>query len=660
MLIGREVLKETECFFFATDGGTVPLDNSSGYGLYRRDTRFLSAYEVWADAPGVILKRARVLSRGLHERIEVQNQSSQPADVTVRFLLDADFLDVFEVRGRSRSSDERQVLPIDGGVRFQRNGGDGVLRATEVHFSRPIMVEDGVVLVTGRLEAGAVGAVDVYVCPLIDGQGGQDGFERAIQRHAFDRQLWIDSCTRFETDVPTFNRLLQRSMEDIHLLCDEVPGGAFPTAGVPWYACPFGRDSIITSLQCLALNPQLALGTLRFLAANQGTSNDDFREEEPGKILHELRRGELAGTHRIPHTPYFGSVDATPLFIILACEAVLWTGDVELFAELEPNILAAVKWLDLCAGAGVDGFIEYAPRSSQALRNQGWKDSGDSLAHTDGSTAPLPAALVEVQGYTFRAKSLLARIYKRLGREADAQRLEKESHELRDRFEKAFWSDSVGFYGQALDRDRKLVAAITSNPGHCLWSGIVDPARAPSVVKRLLAPDMFSGWGIRTLSTQAGNFNPASYHNGSVWPHDTSLCMAGMRRYGFTNEAELLASAIVEAGLSFVDDRLPELFSGAARVNGQPPDEYPISCSPQAWAAAVPFLTLQTLAGIEVDATNRVMRISPIPTRLYGRLHIEGMWAGTGEIDLTIENGAGKPRVRIDRNNTGLTVEATN
>lgn len=654
MLTGREVLKENESFFFATDAGTVPRDNSIGYGLYRLDTRFLSAYEVSAEAPGVIVKRSRVMSRGLHERIEVQNQSGRPADARIRFVLDADFLDVFEVRSRHRSRDEREVRAIDGGVRFQRQGGDGVLRATEVLFSRPFTVEGGAVLVSIPLDAGAVGTVDVCVYPLIDGQGRPEGYEGALQRDGFNRRLWTNSCTRFETDAPAFNSLLERSIDDIRLLCDEVPGGALPTAGVPWYACPFGRDSIITSLQCLTLNPRLAVGTLRFLAAHQGTTNDEFREEEPGKILHELRRGELAGMHQIPHTPYFGSVDATPLFLILACEAVLWTGDVELFAELEPNIQAAVEWLD----ASGDGFIEYAPRSSQALRNQGWKDSGDSLTHVDGSTAPLPAALVEVQGYAYRARSLLARIYRRLAREAEAFRLEQEAEELKRRFEQAFWSDSIGFYGQALDRDRRLVAVITSNPGHCLWSGIVDPVRAGSVVERLVAPDMFSGWGIRTLSSRSLNFNPLSYHNGSVWPHDTSLCMAGMRRYGHKTEAELVAHGIVGAGLAMSDQRLPELFSGAGRVEGRPPDEYPVSCSPQAWAAAVPFLTLQTLAGIEVDATNGVIRIDPIPTRLYGRLRIEGMWAGTGEIDLTIESEGSRQRVRVDRNNTDLVVES--
>ena len=699
MLADRVILKHNDVFIVTDLCGDVPAGSDGGLGLYRSDSRFLSTYELrlngrrpillshgvdrayvatfqltnptlqsayGADIPkqSVSVRRTRFLHNGVHERIGLQNCNQYPIEVELEMRFDADFVDIFEVRGfrpeRPMATPEPPVL-TETGLIFGYRGIDGVRRSTEVVFNPvPTLNQDRANM---SVELGPQETFVLLVDLLPDlGEGHrEDDFHFDAALNALERQykVWNLSCTRFKTDNELLDGgLVWRNLEDLRVLCDDRPTGLFPTAGVPWYAVPFGRDALITSVQTLALNPQLAVGSLRYLACHQGTKVDRYREEEPGKILHEIRFGELANLGQIPHTPYYGTVDATPLFLVLLVELLEWTGDVDLLSELSPNVMAALEWIDRYGDLDGDGLVEYAQHSRIGVRNQGWKDSYDSLTENHGEPAPLPAALVEVQAYVYRAKSGLGRIFHKLGRTADGGRLQAEAAELRRRFEERYWMPAERFYAQALDRDKRQVESISSNPGHCLWSGIVDPDRAGQVVARLMSPDMFSGWGVRTLSTSGGSYNPMSYHNGSVWPHDNSIIAAGMRLYGYRDEAQRIAQSVVEACMRFSDHRIPELFCGFARDTrfDAGPGEYLVSCSPQAWGAGSLFHFLQVLTGVEVDVFERRLRIDPLDTPLYGRLRVEGMRVGDGEVDFTIECGDGA-RVDVDRKPAGLTLE---
>ncbi len=700
MLADRVILKHNDLFIVSDLKGDVPAGNDAGLGLYRSDTRFLSTFELRLNGRRPILlnhgvdrayvatfqlvnpalearhgagtiprqslslRRTRFVHDGVHERIGVQNCNRHPVDVDLELRFDADFLDIFEVRGYRP---ERQMgtpeLPVstETGLKFGYRGLDGVRRTTEVVFNPVPKLERGRACVTFHLEPHETYVLLVDLLPTLgDDQPEEDfHFDAALVALEQQYQAWNRSCTRFHSDNESLDGgLLWRNQEDLRVLCDDRPTGLFPTAGVPWYAVPFGRDALITSVQTLALNPQMAVGSLRYLACHQGTKIDNYREEQPGKILHEMRSGELANLGQVPHTPYYGTVDATPLFLVLLVELLEWTGDVDLLSELSPNVMAALRWIDEYGDLDGDGLVEYAQHGHIGVRNQGWKDSWDSLIESRGEPAPLPAALVEVQGYVYHAKSRLARIFHKLGRQAEADRLRGEAEDLRKQFEDRYWMPAHRYYAQALDRDKLQVESISSNPGHCLWSGIVDRARARDVVARLVAPDMFSGWGVRTLSSKAISFNPMSYHNGSVWPHDNSIIAAGMRRYGYREEAERVARAVLEACMRFSDHRIPELFCGFSRDRRfyAGPGEYLISCSPQAWGAGSLFHLLQVLLGVEVDVFARRLRIDPLDTELYSRLRVEGMRVADGELDFTVECGDGV-RVQVDRMPAGLELE---
>jgi len=700
VLADRVILKHNDVMFVSDLAGDVPAGNDGGLGLYRSDSRFLSTFELRLNGRRPILlnhgvdrayvatfqlsnpvleprhggaaipkqslslRRTRFVHDGVHERIGLQNCNRHAIEVDLELRFDADFLDIFEVRGyrpeRPMGTPEPPV-PTETGFTLGYRGRDDIRRSTEVVFHPVPRLRKGTACVSVRLAPQERYVLLVDLLPMMgDGQPEADfHFDAALEALERKYQAWNASCTRWRTDNESLDGgLIWRNLEDLRVLCDDRPTGLFPTAGVPWYAVPFGRDALITSLQTLALNPDLAIGSLRYLARHQGQKMDPYREEEPGKILHEMRYGELANLGQVPHTPYFGTVDATPLFLVLLVELLNWTADVDLLSELTPNVMAALEWIDQYGDLDGDGLVEYKQHGKIGVRNQGWKDSWDSLIEDHGEPAPLPAALVEVQGYVHHAKSGLARIFRRQGQLAKAEKLEAEAERLRARFESAYWMPEERYYAQALDRDKRQVASISSNAGHCLWSGIVDRERAAHVVHRLMASDMFSGWGVRTLSSRAISFNPMSYHNGSIWPHDNSIVAAGLRRYGYRSEAEKIACAVLEAGMRFSDHRVPELFCGFSRDHrfGAGPGEYLVSCSPQAWGAGSLFHFLQVLAGVEVDMFANRIRIDPLDTKLYSRLRVEGMRVGDGEVDFTVECGEGV-RVSVDRKPAGLQVE---
>jgi glycogen debranching enzyme len=703
VLEDRVILKENRVFAVSNSSGDMPLGNEYGFGLYHLDTRFLSGFQLTLNGSEPILlsssvdrayvatfqlvnpalkvdgdddihrqtislRRTRFLHRGLHERIGVQNCNRFPIKVNLELDFDADFRDIFAVRGYHSGDPMGEKQPVETGevgFRFRYAGKDGVRRATEVLFSSRHPKPNfgaGKAVFPLRLAAHETFVLQVDILPLVDDEQPPLSFEfdSALAKLEKSYLSWNQSCTQINTDNETLdNGLLWRSREDIRILCDDFPSGPFPTAGIPWYAVPFGRDGLITSIQTLGLNPDLARGTLRYLARWQGTRVDEIKEEEPGKIFHEIRFGELANLKLIPHTPYYGSVDATPLFLCLLVDLIDWTGDLDLLIELTPNVLAALNWCDRHGDLDGDGFVEYQQHGAIGVHNQGWKDSYDSLTRADGQIAALPAALVEVQGYVYRAKAGLARIYRKLGQLEAADRLALEALRLRRHFNQAFWMPGERFYAQALDGAKDQVATVSSNPGHALWSGIVDKGRASATVKKLVGPELFSGWGIRTLSSEAISYNPMSYHNGSIWPHDNSIIAAGMRRYGFHTEAELVARSVIEAGMRFGDDRLPELYCGFnrdRRFNSQP-GEYLVSCNPQAWGSGAIFHFLTVLLGLEVDVLEGRLRIDPVETPLYNRLHVSGLRIGEGTVDFTVDQRRGGVRVVIDRCPPGLAAE---
>jgi glycogen debranching enzyme len=698
VLEDRVILKNDNVFVVSDVYGDIPADSPQGLGLYRADTRFLSCFELKLNgrrpillnqstdrgfvatfqlvnpkldtASGVVpmqtlsLRRTRFVLSGLHERIGIQNCGQEHVQLELELHFKADFEDIFEVRGFEPAEMGRRQVDdshTDERLSFCYEGADGVSRRTDVTFDIPVRIGGTTARAEISLQPQETFVLALNVLPLIGDQAPDPElhFEKSLAQVESGYRDWRQSCTVIRTDNEQLDRaLIARSQQDLRMLCDNLPTGLLPTAGTPWYAVPFGRDALIASLQTLALNPDIARGTLRFLAQHQGKEFNEFREEQPGKILHEIRFGELANLQRVPHTPFYGTCDATPLFLVLLVELLEWTGDLEFFAELLPNARAALAWIDRHGDLDGDGFIEYTYEPF-SVRNQNWKDSSDSLTDSSGRAPKAPIAPVEVQAYVYRAKRGLAHILKHLGLAEEAQTLEREAEVLLRRFNEAFWLPRERFYAQALDAAKAPITSISSNVGHALWGGIVEHGSAPDVVMRLMSPEMYSGWGVRTLSTHAVSYNPMSYHNGSVWPHDNSIVAAGLAAYGFQAQAEVVARAVLEAGLRLGSGSLPELFCGFPRDMrfNSGPVEYLVSCHPQAWAAGSVFEFLRTLAGLRVDALGGFISIDPIPTSLYRRLRLQGLRAAGGVLDFTIEQDPAGLHVDVHQAPDGVAVE---
>jgi glycogen debranching enzyme len=432
------------------------------------------------------------------------------------------------------------------------------------------------------------------------------------------------------------------SVRDLHALLTPVRGGSLPAAGIPWFVAAFGRDSLLTAYECLLLNPAIARETLLVLADLQSHADEAWRDAEPGKILHELREGELARAGLVPHTPYYGTVDATPLFVMLAAAYYRWTADEETLRRLLPALDAALEWIDRYGDADGDGFVEYERRSAAGLKNHGWKDSEDAVVGADGTLAEGPIALVEVQGYVYLAKLRIADVYAAMGDGERAGRLREQAGRLRADFNEQFWNPEEGTFALALDGEKRQVASVTSNPGHCLYCQIVDEDKAAAVVERLMAPDMFSGWGIRTLSKGSPAYNPMSYHNGSIWPHDNAIIAAGFKRYGHGASALRVATAMFEIASHSRDFRLAELYCGFDRSGSSEIVSYPVACMPQAWAAAAPFMLFQALLGITADAPQRNLRvIQPAIPSWLGRAELHGLRVGDASVSLAFTHTEG-------------------
>lgn len=691
----NRVIKENDLFLLTDESGDIPPGSTDGCGLYTQDTRFLSRFELYINGVKPILlessaeagcqaafrltnphmeedgriqlwresveiARHRFIQDGiLYETIAYTNYNPKAVAFETSLSFAADFADMFIVRG-FKSGRVGTVTGIDAQadrIVIGYDGADGIRRETHIAWDMPAdrVSPDGTVTFSLELQPRETRVIELTIAPAIGGSAPQvRPRSEALRLLEESYRNWEQNSTAVGSDLQIFGRLFDRGMHDLRMLLTDLGHGPFPVAGLPWYAVPFGRDSLIAALQMLPANPDVALGTLRTMAAYQGSKIDAWRDETPGKIMHEIRYGELANTNQIPFTPYYGSVDSTPLFIVLAVEYYRWTGNLDAIRELLPALEKALRWIDESGDLDGDGFVEYHSVSSGGIANQGWKDSGDSIVHDSGDLARSPIALVEVQGYVYLAKKGLAEIYRRLGRNDDADALERDAAELKRRFEQSFWMEDERFYAIALDRDKRQVRSVTSNPGHLLMTGLPDAGRAEQVARRLTANDLFSGYGIRTMSEQSAGYNPMSYHNGSVWPHDNSLCLIGMSRMGLTDQALMVVRGLMRAAEHFEYARLPELFCGYPDTLGRPVP-YPVACSPQAWAAGTPLVFLQVFLGLDPDVPGGVIRLKPALPEGMNRLTVRGMRIGSGRLSLTVTRRSGEtiPHIEVEHNSTG-------
>jgi glycogen debranching enzyme len=635
-----------------------------------------------------ISRRRTLTGQVLEERVRIVNHAEEDELVEVELELAADAADIFEVRGwvRPERGVQRPIALRSDAVTFRYDGLDSVRLETHVAFSEP--ASD-----VGPVEPDVAGSPNAgwvrlrWAWELASGEARElswvtwtrsrptppsgDGTLEAddvlfppsprVEADAVAASYhgWQRSLAEIRTDNELFNLAIDRSAGDLRLLINDGPGPdeRYLAAGVPWFTTLFGRDSIIGAFQALAVRPQLAVETLEVLARLQATDEDPSRDAEPGKIPHELRTGEMARAGELPHRPYYGTVDATPLWLILLGATWDWTGDRALIDRLWPNAVRALEWIDRWGDRDGDGFVEYERRTPAGLLNQGWKDSHDAIRDRHGRLARTPIALAEVQGYVYDAKRRIAAIARVRGEDELATRLEEQARTLQERFEAAFWVEDQRYYAMALDGDKRQADAIGSNAGHCLWTGIVSAERAQHVVDRLMTPDLFNGWGIRTYARNQPGYNPIGYHTGTVWPHDVSLIAAGCKRYGFHDEANLLVGRIFQASQHFEDFRLPELFCGFERESTTVPVPYPVACSPQAWSAGALFLFVETMLGLKPQAYRNELELErPELPEWLTKVTITGLRVGQDTADLLFHRWRGGTSAEVLRKTPELGV----
>ena len=578
------------------------------------------------------LMRRRQVADGMRERLELQNHGLHRIEVEISLLFDADFADVFEVKDELTKRGELYRQREHHGVTLGYHRED-FRRETYIHARDAFFTEESL---TFRvcLEPREMWSATVVVTV---GQARDEPLPQQMHEPDMPTSLedWIAAAPKVDTDWHELRQVYRRSLVDLAALRfypESVPNSSLPAAGLPWFMALFGRDSLITSYQTIPFVPELARTTLLALGAQQSTGWDDFRDAEPGKILHELRHGELAYFRERPQSPYFGSADATPLFLVVLDEYERWTGDVTTVRQLEGVARAALEWMEWYGDSDGDGYIEYQTRNLQTgLENHCWKDSWNAIVHPDGRIATLPRACCEIQGYAYDARVRMARLAREVWDDpALADRLDEDASRLKNQFDRDFWLPEEGFYALALDGEKKPVATLTSNIGHLLWSGIVADERVESVVAHLGSEQMFSGWGVRTMADGQPTFNPIEYHNGTVWPHDTALIAAGLARYGRRKDANRLVVALMDAAAHF-SYRLPEAFAGYSRTETIVPVRYPTACSPQAWAAGTPLLLLRVMLGLE--PTTNGLTVRPHLPAEVSRLLVRGLPGRWGMAD---------------------------
>jgi glycogen debranching enzyme len=695
----RRVLKDDETFALFDRFGDIQPVGLGEEGIYYGDTCFLSHEELRIEGvrpmylnstvkddnglfivelmnpdlhpggkkqihKGVLhIFRAKLLWNGAcHEHIRVVNFDLEPVEITLSIDFASDYKDIFEVRGFKRSKRGTDLPPQVGEneLLLGYRGLDQRVRKTRIVFDpAPTKLTAG--RAEFKLSLKPKAEAHLYLCFYCE-QEDQNAPQKISYNHAYSCvtqsvKSHTENRCKIVTSDPLFNSWLDRSTADLLMLTTALPEGNYPYAGLPWYSTTFGRDGILTAREYLWIDPGLAKGVLAFLAAAQATEHDPERDAEPGKILHEARNGELAALNEIPFRRYYGTVDATPLFVGLAGAYYERTGDLAFIRTIWPNILNALQWIDKYGDKDGDGFVEYARYTEQGLAQQGWKDSYDSVFHSDGQLADAPIALCEVQGYVYEAKLQAARLANLLGEPALAQDLEKAARQLKDRFNEVFWCEKIGTYALALDGKKKQCAVPSSNAGHTLWSGIATPEYAERVANQMLNNDFFCGWGIRTIPTTEVRYNPMAYHNGSVWPHDNALIADGMARYGFTDKAMAVFTGLREASLYMDQHRMPELFCGFEKRDDEGPTLYPVACSPQAWAAATVFSLLQSCLGLTFNhATSEIQFKNPQLPPFLDSVEISNLVLNGSTIDLILQRYPSNVGVKIVRKDGNIKI----
>ena len=598
------------------------------------------------------LLRSRFLWRGTaYEELGFVNYGMDPLKVPLSIYFAADFADLFEVRGMRRGRTGRQ-LDLETGpdcIVLGYEGLDGVVRRTHINCEpAPKSVVGPEMIFQLQLDPKERVTFNLRTDCETERVSTRLPYSQAVIRASSEMKASAETQPHVSSSNSRFNDWVNRSIADVRMMTVGNPETNYPYAGVPWFSTVFGRDGIITALEMLWMDPSLARGVLDFLAATQAKETDPANESDPGKILHELRHGEMANLKEIPFARYYGTVDATPLFIMLAGAYYERTGDKKLIEQLWPNIQAAIRWMDEYGDLDGDGFVEYSSHGNRGLVQQGWKDSNDSIFHSDGSLAEPPIALCEVQGYVYAAKLAASRLSCALGDRGRCAALESQAAQLRERFEEVFWCEELGTYALALDGKKRPCRVRSSNAGHCLYTGIAHPQRGKTAARTLFQADFFSGWGIRTLASGEARYNPLSYHNGSIWPHDNALIASGLTRYGFKNLAGKILLALLDVSSMMELNRLPELFCGLERRSGEGPTLYPVACSPQAWAAAAPFLLIQACLGLTVHGDqNRVVLERPCLPEGIPHLSIRGLRVGDASVDLLFERQAETVRMQV-------------
>ena len=663
-------------FVVSDDRGDIEASPVDATGLFSFDTRFLSKWvltvngdrlnalsvddlqyfetrfflvpgtgTVYIDAKLSVIRR-RAVGGGFREELTILNHDDKPVRLTVRIDAGCDFADLFEVKDALKKKGKYYARVTAGRLvlGYERQS---FRRETTISSSTPAKVDRNGLTFTVKLEPHGSWNTELDIVPGL-GPYARLGALTAVKRRKMtmeqDLRRWVADAPRVECDWEPLKATYRRSLVDMAALRFSPPvagGGSLPAAGLPWFMTMFGRDSIFTCLQALPFAPELAATTLRALGAWQGSGLDDFRDEDPGRILHEMRYGEMTAFEERPHSPYYGCADATPLYVVLLDEYERWTGDRKLVRDLEHEARAALNWIDEYADLLGTGYVWYQRRNEKTgLENQCWKDSWDSISYRDGRLPDFPRATCELQGYAYDAKVRGARLARLVWKDADfADRLEKEAADLKRRFNRDYWVEDGEYFALALDTEGKQVDALASNNGHLLWSGIVDKSKSQAVARQLLGPKLFCGWGVRTLAEGEARYNPIGYHVGTVWPFDNSFIAWGLRRYGFKEEAARIAAGILDAA-DFFDGRLPEAFGGYPRRLTKYPVQYPTACSPQAWSTGTPLLLLRTMLGLEPEGEHLV--IDPALPSFIGHLElldIPGRWGrldafGRGRIEV--------------------------
>jgi len=699
-IIDAPVIKDGDIFLVTKPDGLIPFEGNHGFGLYHHDCRYLSGYRIEVNGASLealssttqdgyqsVFQLTNPSLRGkagsIHEHslgvrlthllshressmrdiLEIRNFGPEPVALDIRIFLRAQFEDVFNIRGLDARRPGRSGRPLWSGPmrNFPYQGSDGWERMLSVRFPDSVRKgKDGEArLALEILPEGSEPLEWVFLVHESERGSGPDSRERAdaIPSAEKTRRIQTEERERHTSrgaeiacDHESLAAAVGQALKDLRSLQSEYQGQKFFAAGIPWFVTLFGRDSLTACLQTLAFDPDASLGTLRMLARMQGVKVDEWTDEQPGRILHEFRRGELARAGLIPYSPFYGTVDATALFLILLVEYSYWSGSLDLFRELRSAVDMALHWMDRYGDANEDGYLEYPYPPVGSQINLGWKDAGDSIPTGNGTLAKSPISLVEVQGYAYRARLGIADLLRRNGEQDLADELEAEASGLRERFNRDFWMDGKGFFALALHGTGGQADVVSSNPGQALWGGIIDRSKARAVRDKLMHPDLFTGWGIRTLASSEKRYNPLSYHLGSVWPHDNALIAAGLRDYGFDRDAMRLFEGLLAAADQFPERRLPELFCGFSREAFPQPVRYPIACHPQAWAAgSIPYL-LSTLLGLRPDGFARRLHIvGPMLPPGCDWLEWKRLRIGDARTDLRFERDGDDVRVKALR-----------